>query len=319
MGAVTLSSQDGLLLATLTTAGGILTSLCWRKRHALLYRAPWLDENIADRDMPPLMKRLAGEWVAVPFGCVSQDDGLFRHDAPHGLPVNGEWHFTEQTRSRVALRFDYPDGYPLGWLEREVMLEEGGCVNFSLALHARQSCRLPLGLHPIFPVGAEAGDVEIVATGHGIVYPQPTEPGASLLSPGAHFDCLRSIPVSCGGTCDVSRLPLPGEREEILQLLAPEGSVTLCYPRNKLAICLSWDSHYLPHCLLWISNAGRRFAPWNGRNYCLGVEPVCSAWDLGPQSLTDNPIAQSDAVTAIAMLAGETLRFGWQIHCQEFH
>ncbi|MGK0600337.1 hypothetical protein [Yokenella regensburgei] len=317
MSELRLTSPDGLLLATLSTAGGILTSLTWRQYHALLYRAPWLDEDIADSDMPPLMKRLAGEWVGVPFGCVSQDDALFRRDAPHGLPVNGEWQVIAQTQSRAALRYDYPENNLLDWLEREVTLAGDGCVNLSLALHARQSCRVPLGLHPIFPVGADAGDVEIVATGHGIVYPQPAEPGASQLSPGARFNSLRSIPAT-GGTCDVSHLPLPGKREEIVQLLAPEGRVTLRYPRHKLAISLRWDNHRLPHCLLWISNAGRRFAPWSGRNYCLGVEPVCSAWDLGPLSLIDNPIAHHNAATAIALSAGETLRIGWQIRCQEF-
>lgn len=318
MSAVTLTSQDGRLRASLSTAGGILTSLTWCQRDALLYRAPWLDENLADADMPPLMQRLAGEWVGVPFGCVEHDDALFHCDAPHGLPVNGEWHFTEQTDAAATLRYDYPEGYPLDWLSREVALTDEGCVNFSLTLRAQQTCRFPMGLHPIFPVGGDAGDVQIDATGGGIVYPRQTEPGVSQLAPGAQFSDLKTIPAQDGGTRDLSRLPLPYGSEEIVQLLAPNGEVTLRYPHRKLVVTLSWDQQILPHCLLWVSNAGRRFAPWNGRNYCLGVEPVCSAWDLGPESLADNPITQHGTATVIALSADETLRLCWQIRCQEF-
>ena len=30
-----------------------------------------------------------------------------------------------------------------------------------------------------------------------------------------------------------------------------------------------------------MSNRGRQYDPWNGRNLCLGVEPVVAAFDLG--------------------------------------
>lgn len=320
MRTLSLASPDNSLKARVSSAGGILTSL--RKGEnpgeaiELLYQAPWLHEPHHATDIPPLMQRLAGEWVGIPFGCVAQDDDLFFHHAPHGLPVNGEWHFTASTPHDVAMRYDYPTAYPLSHLERRIALTNDG-VNFALTVTARRDCRIPLGLHPIFPIGGEAGEVDILVSGDGMVYPSATEPGVSRLMPGAHFTHLQVVPLVSGATQDISHLPLPYDSEEIVQLLTPQGRVTLRYPQWRLQLTLSWDTEHLPHCLLWISNAGRSSPPWCGRNYCLGVEPICSAWDLGPASLTDNPLSRHYAPTSVSLIAEEALTLTYQIHCSE--
>lgn len=320
MRTLSLVSPDCSFKAEVSAAGGILSSL--RKllnpdsSTELLYIAPWLNETSQDTDMPPLMQRLAGEWVGVPFGCVSQDDALFLSHAPHGLPVNGEWDFITSTLHDVVMRYNYPEAYPLSHLERRIALTNDG-VDFALTVFARRECCFPLGLHPIFPLGEAAGEVEIVASGGGLVYPQAVEPGISRLMPGARFTRLHAVPMKEGVDLDISHLPLPYNSEEIVQLLEPHGCVTLRYPQRRLQLTLSWDDHLLPHCLLWISNAGRRHPPWNGRNYCLGVEPVCSAWDLGPTSMTDNPISLHHAPTAMSLTAHEKLTLTYQIRCTE--
>jgi hypothetical protein len=51
-----------------------------------------------------------------------------------------------------------------------------------------------------------------------------------------------------------------------------------------------------------MSNRGRKLAPWNGENLCIGVEPVVSAFDLGSAvALTNNPLA-SDGIRAAVPL-----------------
>lgn len=323
MDVLTFTSPDGSLRAQASCAGGILTSLAWRDSRGadteVLYQAPWLNEPAQDAALPPLMRRLAGEWVGVPFGCVEHDDPLFLQDAPHGLPVNGTWRLTEQTAHALQMRFDYPAHYPLAQLERRITLSGGGAADFSLTIYARETCRVPVGLHPIFPFGGDAGDVTIQTHGGGMVYPRATEPGISRLTPGARFTHLRAVPAGGDATCDISRLPLAYDSEEIVQLLEPQGNVTLSYAQRRLRVALSWDDRLLPHCLLWISNAGRRFSPWNGRNYCLGVEPICSAWDLGPLSLADNPITLNGTPTAVDLRAGEALTLTYQICCSEIN
>ncbi|WP_455854068.1 hypothetical protein [Ensifer canadensis] len=55
-----------------------------------------------------------------------------------------------------------------------------------------------------------------------------------------------------------------------------------------------------PSLLLWYSNRGRKAYPWDGKHLALGVEPVCSAFDLGPAvSSADNPLASPAAPTSL--------------------
>lgn len=320
MSTVILTSPGRRLRAEVSSAGGILTSLQWNYadnvNEELLYQAPWLKESIQYDQAPALIQRLAGEWVGVPFGCVENNNGLFLCDAPHGLPVNGEWSFESQTDHNVTMHYVYPADYPLQRLERGIRLTDQG-AEFTLAIHARESCRFPLGLHPIFPVGGAAGDVEIEANGGGIVNPGSAASDFSRLAPGVHFSALHSVPASDGTLLNISRLPLCDDSEEIVQLLQPQGSITLLYRQRRLQLTLRWDPSVLPNCLLWISNGGRHYSPWNGRNYCLGVEPVCSAWDLGPQSLEDNPISLTGTPTAVSVNAGEALTLNYLICCNE--
>lgn len=314
-----LVSPDRRLAARLSCEGGILDELAYTPANggdgmSVFYKAPWLKDGVSD-DQPPLMRRLAGEWVGVPFGCVNEDSDAFFAQAPHGLPVNGVWSWDEQTPHKASLHYDYPETYPLHRVERCVELADDGVVRFSARIVAREKCRLPIGIHPIFPVGGDAGAVEIDTRSHGMTYLVPTEPGVSRLAAKARFDDLGAVPAAAGGTLDLRRLPLPFATEEIVQLLAPAEGIRLSYPQRRLCLDFSWDTQVLPNCLLWISNGGRGFSPWNGRNYCLGVEPICSAWDRGPESLGDNPISALGEKTFVSFEAGETVPLTYQLRC----
>ncbi|WP_315709358.1 hypothetical protein [Brenneria uluponensis] len=322
---VILNSHDGLLCAEVGSAGGMLNALTFRpgtpQAISVLYRAHWLDNPQVCAGQPPLMHRLAGEWVGVPFGHTEQDDHGYYHHAPHGLPVNGEWEITAIENNRAQLNFHFPQDYPLAELQRTIMLAENGCVDFSLTLIARRDCRLPVGLHPIFPVGGNAGEVELEIDNmaQGIVYPQATEAGISQLRPLALFDDLTAIPSLQGHTLDISQLPLPFATEEIVQINQPVSGVTLRYPRRQFCVSLQWDSEILPHCLLWISNGGRSMSPWDGKNYCLGIEPICSAWDLGPGSLKENAINQMGYPTALSIRAEQPVTIYYRLICQSLN
>ena len=73
----------------------------------------------------------------------------------------------------------------------------------------------------------------------------------------------------------------------------------------------NWDPVAFPSCIVWISNAGRKSAPWNGRHLALGIEPVCSALGLGNKvSQAENPLVQDGEPTAARFRAGEI----WRTH-----
>ncbi|MEE3661134.1 hypothetical protein V2I52_04200 [Brenneria sp. g21c3] len=317
-----LNSHDGLLRAQVSSAGGILTSLTYQPApgcsHAIFHRAHWLDDPIACAGQPPLMRRLAGEWVGVPFGHSEKEAEGYFSQAPHGLPVNGQWEMDDSHANHIRLTFNYPDDYPLARLQRTITLADNGEVDFSLTIAARRSCRFPVGLHPIFPVGGEAGEVRLSAENlqQGIVYPTATEPNISQLQPLARFTDLAAVPALNGATANLSRLPLPFPTEEIVQLLSPVSGIKLHYPTRQITVSLHWDTQWLPHCLLWFSNGGRAMPPWDGKNHCLGVEPVCSAWDLGPGSRADNPISDLGYETSLALTPDQPITIGYRIRCQ---
>lgn len=94
---------------------------------------------------------------------------------------------------------------------------------------------------PDLSVGGAAGDVEIEANGGGIVNPGSAASDFSRLAPGVHFSALHSVPASDGTLLNISRLPLCDDSEEIVQLLQPQGSITLLYRQRRLQLTLRWD------------------------------------------------------------------------------
>ena len=55
--------------------------------------------------------------------------------------------------------------------------------------------------------------------------------------------------------------------------------------------------------LIWMSDGGRDYAPWEGRNKrCIGLEDICGYFHLGTgPSVADNPVAASGTPTAVTL------------------
>lgn len=286
--------------------------------------APWAEEPGA-AELPGILRRLRGEWPCVPFGA----DGA--RDLPEGWAADGpsfdgaavahghgshvDWRFLDPMPDRIALDCAYPDTHPVRTLRRTLCPDpEAAAVDITLEVVTRRACRLPLGLHPTFRL--EEGDgVELVPPDFrmGRVFPLPVDE-SSLLRPDAVFDSPGRVPTRAGGTVSLARLPLAGRNEDLVQLCGVSGDVVLRRPREGYQVRLSWDTAHFPSVLLWISNRGRRQAPWNGRHLAVGIEPVCSAFDLGPAVSTGtNPIAAAGVATAMAFAPDLTFATAYRI------
>ena len=249
--------------------------------------------------------RLRGDFPCVPFGGGAEPPPLpggWGPEAPaadpdsfaHGFGAHHVWQVLEAGEHSARLAVDYPPDHPVRRLERTVTLEPGAPrVSFEDQVHARAACRLPVGLHPIFRLPEEAGaaSLELPDCRQARTYPGRVD-ASSVFAPDAAVRSAREVPLRGGGTADVTRLPLPMETEELLQLCGVrEGRAAVAYPKEGFSAVLRWDAAVLPGLLLWLSNRGRKDAPWNGRNLCLGVEPVASAFDLGTAaSLGETPL-----------------------------
>ncbi|HTJ95490.1 MAG TPA: hypothetical protein VL424_20530 [Pararobbsia sp.] len=257
--------------------------------------APWAGTKEA-AGLPGIMQRLRGDWPCVPFGGPAIPQGLpegWQTKAPddtwqHGYAANHEWQCVESSSDRLTIAIDYPGASPIARLERRFVADPAAArLDVELTVYARRSVRVPVALHPTFRVPREAQRLRLEPASHGAIhtYPVPTEPGVSRVCANAIAASLAALP-GVDGPLDFTQVPLPYETEELVLVTdigahsdAPQ--FVLHYLDEDVRLGLGWDSTALPDVMLWFSNGGRRAAPWSGRHFALGVEPVNSLFDLG--------------------------------------
>jgi hypothetical protein len=261
----------------------------------VMHVAPWAGTSQA-RELPGVLRRLRGEWPCVPFGRTDAPTDLPLHwqvcsaddDWPHGYGANHEWHCEHADAGRIDLAIDYPGSAPVARLERRVQAVAGmAALDVELVVHPRRSVMLPVGLHPTFRLPEPAGRVQIELGAHeGIfAYPSRSTGGTSYLVPDQRSDSLSAVQ-GINGLLDLSRLPLPADAEELLQVRgvksnAGDAPLRLHYLDHDATVALSWDTADFPDLMLWISNRGRRHYPWQSRHVALGAEPINGLFDLG--------------------------------------
>jgi hypothetical protein len=276
--------------------------------------APWFSEPAAQA-MPGLMPRLRGDWPCIPFGFDIDRDPLGDWpssqaagaiDEGHGFGANHDWTFAEDRLGALSLFIDYPQTHPIARLERRILPDPGGpAIDVELTVHPRRDCRLPVGVHPTFRLPSAPGAFEIALDARTEIATFPGELDASAIFLPGQFAAISSVPLKRGGALDIRRLPFAENAEELVQALDAAGSVVLRNHHEGYAVRLSWNADDFPSLLLWLSNRGRTFEPWRGRHLALGVEPVCSAFDLGAAiSGTANPLNARDVRTVHAFRAG---------------
>jgi hypothetical protein len=304
-----------------------------------MYEAPWIGEKLPYE--PALLEHLRSEFVCVPFGggysadavvdawrpsmiAADPEGEIERSDdaLPHGDCCVADWTLVSQTATGITIAVDYPESSPIARLTRSIQCDPtSAAIEFSLTIESRRQARRPLGLHPNIALPALAGALRIEpgAFQFGMVHPAGPETGVSRAVPGGIFEQLAAVPLAAGGAGRFDRLPFAHNTEEIVQLCGADGAVALFNDEDKTVYRLTWDARVLPSLLLWMSNRGRASVPWNGRNLCLGVEPVASAFDLGTgAALADNPIRQRGVATALTLDPARptTIRYRFSAACQ---
>ncbi|CAM5761526.1 hypothetical protein LMIY3S_00168 [Labrys miyagiensis] len=285
------------------------------------HEAPWIRTG---ETVEPGLRNLRGDWSCLPFGRVyGPDDRLVgswkslaevpmpTSSSPlvesdfllHGYSANSDWCLVSKTQHELVLALDYPTDSPIRCITRSVRPIEGKAgIDVSIKIEARRRCSRPYGFHPNFALHGAPGSFHIQPGPYEFGLTHPVDQGEARAEPNSRINSLSEVPLKAGGSDRFDRLPFADQREEIIQLCGIEGGVHLVDHHDNVAWDLSWDTTTLPSCLLWMSNRGRMSAPWNGRNLCVGVEPVASAFDLGSIiASAANPIAAAGIATAIAI------------------
>jgi hypothetical protein len=295
-----------------------------------LHVAPWAEEP-GTSELPGILQRLRGEWPCVHFGYSVTDPTApaewARLNVPaepdeevHGHGSNHPWTREEGSGASLRLSIAYPPGDPVKRLVRTITPDANApAVDIELRIEIRDACRLPLGLHPTFHLPAKPGGarIEPAAFAEGRTYPGTVEPSAPLFAIDRAFTSLKAVPGRDGGSIDASRLPFARHTEELLQLNGIDGGVALANEAEGYRVRLTWQKEHFPSLLLWISNRGRKEAPWNGRHLALGMEPICSPFGLGPAvARGENPMAKAGTPTARDFAAGEIFTTRYRIEAE---
>lgn len=300
-----------------------------------LHVAPWADDqSVSEHKLstfPGILRRLRGEWPCVPFGADEPDDlmpdwqahagqfsPLSAEAPPHGESSNEIWSWMETTDDQLSLSLTYPADHPISWVEREIIPDpEMSAVDMVLRIMPGRDCALPIGLHPTFTLPSMPGMVRIITptANHIRSYPGSLESGAEIFAPDQVFSSLADAPTNVGGILDASSVPFETAGEDVVQIVGVKsGRAALENREAGYRVKLDWNAEHFPSLLLWFSNRGRQHTPWLSRHVALGMEPICSAFDLGAgMSCGDNPISASGTPTCYRFSKGHVFETRYRL------
>ena len=283
------------------------------RKISMLHKAPWIGEQMPE-DAAPHLGGLAGDFFCAPFGDASADN------APgHGWPANSLWvHLgTERKSAETVARFRLDcktmgadlvkelrlvDGHP--FLYQRHVFTGGHAEGMSVANHAMVS--LPNG-----------GQLSFSPKRWGQTPQSPLEPdparGRSLRAGPATVTDPQHFPLAAGGEADITRYPFASRHEDFVAGVEAQGSTlgwtTVARGKEDDLFISLRNPAQLPMTMLWFSNGGRDYAPWNGRHVgCLGVEEGLNRAMLGDSmSRIPYPLDVAGVRTGLTLEPGGTV------------
>lgn len=269
-----------------------------------LHRAPWIDRPDLPEGLPAGVARLSGDFLCAPF---SRSDVEV---APlHGWPANSAWDLvsdeTIPNGRRASFRLRHKvmgatvdktltlrDGHPFLYQEHSFT---GGSGAISVAQHPMTEMRAGgrLAFSP----------KRLVATPPDATEPDPARGSHLLAYPARSTDPAR-FPAASGGEVDITDFSASRRHEDFITLVeADHGGIGWTAVARKAegdVVLVLKNPAELPVTMLWISNGGRYYAPWNGRAGVLGIEDGRTA--IGhATSLGDNWLRREGVETAFAL------------------
>lgn len=266
-------------------------------RHPL-HAAPWREEPEIQQDetLQLVNRRLAGDFLCMPFGRDDVEDGPI-----HGLPANSRWEVLSEDVAHAEFRLlAKPRGatvtkrvHLVGPVLLQTHVIEGGTGEVTFAHHPMARM-------------AEGGRLSFSPKRAALTDPQPQYKGRNLwalnqLRGDLHLDC------EDGGQWDLHEYPAGHTVEDFAILVEARDArlgwtVLMRNAEDDMLVVLK-DARLMPVTMLWISNGGRDFPPWNGRHTgVIGIEDGCTAGGTGLRAaIGDNRINAFGVPTTLSL------------------
>jgi hypothetical protein len=304
--------------AYVTELGGHLAPVIFDRRGrkiAPFSVSPWAEEKL-DRSIPPLLQALRGDFFCMPFG---GNDTPFRGEKhpPHGETANRRWTLQKLTKTKKesTLHLRMCTRVRAGRVDKYVSVREGHPAIYQRHVVSEMTGPMTLGHHPIlkYPPASGSGLISTSPFRLGQVFVRPVElpedRGYSALKPGSKFDSLEKVETIFGTHTDLSRYPARRGYEDIVTLVndpeLPFSWTAVSFPAQNYVWFSLKDPRILRQTLMWISNGGRHFPPWNGRHInAMGLEEITCYFAEGlAKSVRKNPISSAGFPTTVQLSA----------------
>jgi hypothetical protein len=285
------------------------------RRLTPFYTAPWIDDPAIaqDESIPGNLRFLSGDFFCAPFGRSDVEEA-----PPHGWPANSAWAHLD-TRAHPGggsiARFALGKAVMGARLIKEITLRDGHAFIYQRHVFEGGSGAVTTASHPMTRF-ATHGRLSFSPKAYAETpdFPQEADParGRSALAYPARFADLGKAPLKDGGTTDLRSYPIASRHEDFVMLVEAQGSplgwaAAVRPDAGDIVLSLKNPAHF-PVTMLWFSNGGRDYKPWNGRNVgVLGIEEgrVWSAYGHAA-SIASNPLSESGVPTALQLQPGGT-------------
>lgn len=314
----------------ITSLGGMLGPVRFfpgKERSIRPYHiAPWAEESLTG-NTPDMLQALRGDWFCSAFGG-NEEAYQGRRLPPHGDSANRRWHPIARAQSNAGSWMRLGVELPLqgGFCEATTALLKGHSLIYQR--HDLRGLTGPInpGHHATlqFPHVEGAGVLSCSALIHAQTHVDfidgPKSRHYSCLKPNTTIADLRSAPLVSGVTTDLTRYPARRGFDDVVILCADPSLdfawTAVTFTEQGYVWFALRDPKQLASTLLWFSNGGRPFEPWNGRHVnVMGIEDITSFFHVGitascrRNSLTERGIrtclaAGSDGCLSIPYIQG---------------
>lgn len=170
---------------------------------------------------------------------------------------------------------------------------------------------MSFGHHAMLKFPRSGGSLSTSRILYGQVAPLPLESPASggyqCLKPGSRITRLDRVATIDGKRVDIRKYPARQGFEDLVMLVhesEPDFAWTaVTFPKERYVWFSLKDPGILRSTVLWISNGGRHYAPWNGRHLgVMGIEDVTSYFHYGlAESARPNPVNRAGFATCVQL------------------
>ncbi len=280
---------------------------------------PWWNES--PKGIPTMLRVARGDFFCAPFGGNARSFRGEQHPA-HGDSANLDYTLESVIRAddRVTLRASLRTESRRGRVDKRLILRDGHAAVYCEHVLSGMSGPMTIGTHPMikFPDKPGSGAITTSAFKRGYVVPEawetPEARGYSFLKPGAAFRSLTRVPAAAGGKVDLTKYPARRGYEELVELISdvrqPFAWSAAALPGEGWAFFQIKNPRVLRETVLWFSNGGRHYPPWNGRHLNVaGIEEVTAYFHLGlAESARPNLLTRAGAPTVVPMRPNWPLR-----------